>query len=146
MAMILELGLGLDKLLRMKPSHESEVQGESGGKQPHSIAGAAGRYAVVPSSERSDGDNGSREGERVPEEAGKARNAMETMTFEKGAATIKRAPAAKEAAAAKILWWKPSRGHSRRVKRQGGLTAAAKVLRCKYSRGHTRRVKRQRAL
>ena len=51
--MILEQGLALDELVRMKTR---KGQGESGGKRPQPPVGAAGRDDVPPSSEFSDGD------------------------------------------------------------------------------------------
>ena len=45
-AMILEQGIGLDKLLGMKTSLERETHGEFGGEQSPSTAGAPGRDTV----------------------------------------------------------------------------------------------------
>ena len=56
----------------MKTSIEREAQGESGGDQLPPTTGAAGRAAVPPSSEFSDGEGvaARREGD-IPVEAGK---------------------------------------------------------------------------
>ena len=52
----MEQGLALDQLIEIKTRLEGEAQGESGGDQSPSTAGAAGRAAVPPSSELSDGE------------------------------------------------------------------------------------------
>ena len=55
-ARILEQGLALDELVEMKTSIERRAQGESSGDQSPPTEGAAGRAAVPPSSELSDGE------------------------------------------------------------------------------------------
>ena len=68
----MEQGLALDQLIEIKTRLEGEAQGESGGDQSPSTAGAAGRAAVPPSSELSDGEGAAarREGD-IPAEAEK---------------------------------------------------------------------------
>ena len=51
----MEQGLALDELVEMKTSIERGAQGESGGVQSPPTEGAAGRAAVPPSSDLSDG-------------------------------------------------------------------------------------------
>ena len=53
---ILQQGLALDEMVDMKTSIERGAQGESGGDQSPPTEGAAGRAAVPPSSELSDGE------------------------------------------------------------------------------------------
>ena len=55
-ARILEQGLALDELVEMKTSIERGTQRKSGGHQSPPTGGAAGRAAVPPSSELSDGE------------------------------------------------------------------------------------------
>ena len=55
-ARILRQGRALDELVDMKTTIEREAQGEPGGDQSPPIADAAGRAAVPPSSELSDGE------------------------------------------------------------------------------------------
>ena len=71
-ARILDQGLALDVLVEMKTSIERGAQGESGGEQSATTEGAAGRAAVPPSSELSDGESvaARREG-GIPADAGK---------------------------------------------------------------------------
>ena len=51
----MEQGVALDELVEMKTSIECDAQRESGGDQSPPTVGAAGRAAVSPSSEPSDG-------------------------------------------------------------------------------------------
>ena len=63
----------MDELVEMKTGIERRAQGESGGDQTPPTEDAAGRAAVAPSSELSDGKEGvaaRREG-GIPAEAGK---------------------------------------------------------------------------
>ena len=71
-ARILEQGLALEELVEMKISIRARGQGESGGEQSPTTEGAAGRAAVPPPSEFSDGGGVSaRRGGYMPAEAGK---------------------------------------------------------------------------
>ena len=68
----MEQSLALHELIEIKTSIEPEAQGGPGGDQLPPTAGAAGRAAVPPSSELSDGEGvaARREG-GIPAEAGK---------------------------------------------------------------------------
>ena len=65
-------GLALEELVEMKTSIERGAQEESGGDQSPLTEGAAGRAAVPPSSEVSDGEGvAARKEGGIPVDAGK---------------------------------------------------------------------------
>ena len=67
----MEQGLALIELVEIKTTIEREAQGASGGDQSPPTAGAAGRAAVPPSSDLSDGEGVAARRDGIPAEAGK---------------------------------------------------------------------------
>ena len=68
----MEQGFALEELVEMKTSIERGAHGESGGDQSPPTEGAAGRVAVPPSSELSDGEGvAARRADGIPADTGK---------------------------------------------------------------------------